>query len=440
MKGVLKVSLVVVLIVTIALGSFSAGVLLGNPAVVAAQSSWYRAQSLTGDGQPEEFAVFWQAWQLVQDKFIDRDVLDTTEMTYGAIVGMLNALGDEGHTTFLTPEDLEDQRTDMSGKFSGIGAYVNMKDMMPVIVAPFDGSPADKAGVKAGDIILEVDGEDTSGQDLGDIVDRIRGPEGSEVVLVLLRIDGDNTESLEITIIRGEIEIPAVDWAMVPGTDVALLRLNRFSANATDQLQEAYAEIEAAGAEALVFDLRNNPGGLLEQAVKVTSQFLTSGNVLQEEDSLGNRKPYKVLSGGVATEIPMVVLINSGSASSAEIAAGAFQDHERATVVGDTTFGTGTVLEPFMLEDGSALMLGTRQWLTADGRLIRKNGIEPDVPVELSVTADLLSADELEELTVEELLVSEDTQLLKALELLDALPVAETVEEEVDAPSATTND
>ena len=168
--------------------------------------------------------------------------------------------------------------------------------------------------------------------------------------------------------------------------------------------------------------VRNNPGGSLRQAISVTSQFLPDGNVLQQEDADGNREVFPVREGGIATDIPLAVLINRGSASSSEIFAGAMQDQGRAIVVGETTFGTGTVLQPFRLDDGSTLMLGTSQWLTADGRLIRKQGIEPDVEVELPIGTRLLAPGVVEAFTVEELLESEDTQLLKALELLDALP------------------
>jgi carboxyl-terminal processing protease len=371
---------------------------------------------------PENFNVFWQALGIVEDRFIDRDQIDPTELTYGSIRGMLQSLGDEGHTTFLTPQELKRQQTDIEGTFTGIGASIGVKDGLPVIIAPFDGSPAAQAGVKAGDLIIAVDGDDTSGEDLNDVVDKIRGPKGEEVTLTVLRIDEDETESLDITIVRDEIDIPAASWAMIPGTDVALLRLSQFNGNALRDLTQSIEEAKAAGATQLVLDLRNNPGGLLDQAVKVTSQFLKDGNVLQEEDADGNITLYPVEPGGVATDIPMVVLINPGSASSAEIMAGAIQDYERAPLVGETTFGTGTVLEPFSLEDGSALLLGTRQWLTAEGRLIRKHGIEPDVEVDLPISTDLIGPEALEEMTVDDLLNSEDAQLLKALELLDALP------------------
>jgi carboxyl-terminal processing protease len=171
-----------------------------------------------------------------------------------------------------------------------------------------------------------------------------------------------------------------------------------------------------------VIDVRNNPGGLLDQAVEVTSQFLTEGNVLIQEDADGNRETFPVKADGFAPDIPIAVLINRGSASAAEIFAGAIQDHERGQIVGETTFGTGTVLQPFRLEDGSALLLGTSQWLTPEGRLIRKNGIEPDVEVEMSIAADLIAPSELKEMTRAELLESEDVQLLKALEIMDVVP------------------
>jgi carboxyl-terminal processing protease len=284
-------------------------------------------------------------------------------------------------------------------------------------VAPFDGSPAAAAGVKAGDIIVSVDGEEVTTLSLTEIAQQIRGPEGTEVTLTLFRRSVE--ESLEITIVRGEINIPAVSWTMVPGTDVALLRLTRFSANAKEELVAALDALQAAGATSLIVDVRNNPGGLLTQAIGVTSQFLRDGNVLQEENAQGERQPYPVEEGGVALEIPLVVLINPGSASSSEIFAGAIQDHERGAIIGETTFGTGTVLQTYPLSDGSALLLGTSQWLTADGRLIRKQGIAPDIPVELSPEeGELLIPDQVEAMTPAELAASGDAQLLAGLDEL----------------------
>jgi len=410
--------LVIILIVALIMfftisGAFGAGVMFGrsgifNPTVVRA------------DDQPAEFEVFWQVWDLAHDFFVDRDALDNTRLTYGAINGLIQALGDEGHTRFLTPEEVARQRTEVSGKFYGIGAQVGTEDGFPVIIAPLDGSPAEQAGVQAGDIIMEVDGEDVSMLPLNELIEMIRGEEGTEVVITFFR--PDTRESLEISIVRAEIRLDAVTWTMIPGTDVALIRMTQFSANLNDEVVTAVAEARAAGATALVVDVRNNPGGLLQQAIDVTSQFVTGGNVLLQEDADGTRVPYAVKPDGVATDLPLVVLINRGTASSAEIFAGAIQDHRRGVVVGETTFGTGTVLRPFNLNDGSAILLGTSQWLTPDGRLIRKQGIEPDIVVEVPAGRNLLTPFELKEMTPAELLTSEDTQLLEALEVLDAVP------------------
>lgn len=394
-------------------GAFGAGMLFGrsgifNPAVVHAAD------------QPAEFEVFWQVWDLAHNFFVDREALDTTRLTYGAINGLIDALGDEGHSRFLTPEEVARQRTEVAGKFYGIGAQVGIEDGLPVIITPLDGSPADQAGVRAGDIIMEVNGEDVSALQLNELIDMIRGEEGTQVVITFYR--PDTRESLEVSIIRAEIKLDAATWTMIPGTDVALIRMTQFSANLNDETVAAVEEARTAGAMALVVDVRNNPGGLLQQAIDVTSQFLTGGNVLLQEDADGARVPYSVKPNGVATDLPLVVLINRGSASSAEIFAGAIQDHDRGVLVGETTFGTGTVLRPFELDDGSVIMLGTSQWLTPNGRLIRKQGIEPDIAAEIPVENNLLSPSELKDMTVVELLLSEDTQLLKALEVLDALP------------------
>ncbi len=239
MNKVLKVTLAFTMMLFVALVAFGGGVLFASGTSMALAQGGLVSPTGTPDEVPEEFDVFWQAWQIVNDRFVDQESLDPTELTYGAIEGMLKALGDEGHTAFLTPKELEYQRSDISGSFSGIGARLGVKDGMPMIVAPFDGSPADLAGVKAGDIIMAVDGEDTTTWDLGQVVDNIRGPKKTEVVLTLLRLDGENSESLDISIIRDDIEVPAAEWAMIPGTNVGLLRLSQFSANATDNLKEA---------------------------------------------------------------------------------------------------------------------------------------------------------------------------------------------------------
>jgi carboxyl-terminal processing protease len=428
MKKFIRIVIIAFCLLTLTAAAFGAGMLFAN-------SDFLKPGVVRADDQPAEFEMFWQVWNIVQNHFIDREALDPTLMTYGAINGLITALGDEGHTRFLTPEEVAQQQTNISGKFFGIGAHVGVENGLPVIVAPFDGSPADKAGVKAGDIIIEVNGEDVTTLPLNEVVERIRGEEGTEVTIAVFRPDAN--ESFEFNIVRAEINIPAAVWAMAPGTKVGVIRLTQFSAILNDELMTAIKEAKAAGATQLVVDVRNNPGGLLDQAVKVTSQFLKDGNVLLQEDAQGNRETFPVKAGGIATDIPMVVLINRGSASAAEIFAGAIQDHKRGTVVGETTFGTGTVLQPFELDKGAGLLLGTSQWLTPNGRLIRKQGIEPDVAVKIPIGADMMTPPELENLTQAELLKSEDTQLLKALELLKAIPEVSVEEESQPALDTT---
>nr|HMN31230.1 S41 family peptidase [Caldilineaceae bacterium] len=342
--------------------------------------------------------------------------------TYGAIRGMVNALGDTGHSNFLTPKERELQASSLSGSFSGIGAQMGIRDGLPIIVAPIDGSPAAKAGIKAGDILIRVDGEDVTTTDLSAIVEKVRGPAGSTIQLTILR--PSDRKTYDFTITRSEIDVPAASWAMVPGTKVAMIRLSQFSENAERDVTNALQAAQQAGATGLIFDVRNDPGGLLDQAIKVTSQFLKDGNVLLEEDAQGNRNAFAVQPPEHPNEMPLVVLVNPGTASSAEIFAGAIQDHQRGKVVGETTFGTGTVLQPFILDDDSALLLGVKQWLTPDGRVIRNHGIQPDEVVTMPLGADLLTPPDLESMSPEDVRASADAQVQKALELLDASPAA----------------
>ena len=411
MKKLLKIVAIVVGLSLFGTVAFGAGALVGNTNLLTA--CIVRTAS-----QPVQFDLFWQVWNLVQKDFVDRKALDPTQLAYGAIHGMVEALGDTGHTTFLTPQENTARLSSLAGKFTGIGAQLDERNGLPIIVAPFDGSPAQKAGVKAGDIIMKVDGVNVSSLNLSEISAKIRGPAGSQVTLSLFRLE--EKQSVEITITRGEITIPAVNWAIVPATHVALIRLSQFSDQANDGLISAITGAKAAGANALIVDVRNNPGGLLDQAIKVTSQFLIDGNVLLEEDAHGNRRSFAVEAGGQATDLPLVVLVNPATASSSEIFAGAIQDHKRGQVVGETSFGTGTVLQPFALSDGSELLLGTSQWLTPNGRLIRKQGIKPDVEVKLPIGTEMLSPDTIKELTQAQIEATKDLQLQKALELLGA--------------------
>ncbi len=364
----------------------------------------------------KQFSVFWQAWGLVHDNFVGRPKIDDQSLTYGAVQGMVDSLGDTGHTRFLNPQEASLQLTDIAGQFEGIGAQIGERDGYPLIIAPLDGSPAEKAGIQAGDVIVQVDGQSVSGLSIDKIVSMVRGPKGTTVKLTVIH-PGQGTLT-EIAVQRDTIQIHPISWTMLPGTKIAHLRITEFSATANQDLVGALKEIRSAGGQGVVVDVRNNPGGLLDQAVSVSSQFLSSGNVLVEENSKGERKPTRVTPGGQATDIPLVVLTNLGSASAAEIFAGAMQDQKRGQLVGDTTFGTGTVLTPFPLSDGSMLLLGTSQWLTPNGRQIWKQGVTPDVKVPLPAGVTPLTPAKEKGMTPDQLQASGDTQLLKAVELL----------------------
>ncbi len=362
------------------------------------------------------FRLMAQAWNTIQRVYVDRNAVKPQSMTYGAITGMVDALGDTGHSRFLTPEMLKQERNATRGRFEGIGAEVQMKNGQLVIVAPIDGSPAQKAGLKPGDIILKVDDQDISGLPLDQAVDRILGPAGTRVKLTVLNLTTAATKDVLLT--RASITVQNVTWHPLPGTTATHLRIATFSKGVGENLRRALLTVEKEGAAGLILDLRNNPGGLYDEAVSAASQFLSGGNVLLEKNALGKIKPVPVRQGGVATSLPLVVLINGGTSSGAEIVAGALQDARRAKLVGERTFGTGTVLETFSLSDGSALMLAIEEWLTPGGQVIWHHGISPDlvVPLPAEVTP-LIPANE-KGLTAEELRNSKDVQLQRALDLL----------------------
>jgi carboxyl-terminal processing protease len=362
------------------------------------------------------FRLMAEAWNTIQRVYVDRNSVKPKLMTYGAISGMVDALGDTEHSRFLTPEMVKQERNVTKGKLEGIGAEVQMKNGQLVIVAPIDGSPAQKAGLKPGDIILKVDDQEVSGLPLVQAVDRISGPAGTRVKLTILNLRTTTTK--DVTLIRASITVQNVTWHQLPGTSAAHLRISTFSKGVNENLRKALVTIKKEGAAGLILDLRNNPGGLYAEAVSTASQFLSDGNVLLEKNALGKIKPVPVRQGGVATSLPLVVLINGGTGSGAEIVAGALQDARRAKLVGEKTFGTGTVLETFSLSDGSALLLAIEEWLTPDGHVIWHHGINPDVAVSLPPEVTPLLPVTERGLTAEKLRESGDVQLLRALDLL----------------------
>ncbi len=327
---------------------------------------------------------------------------------------MLDTLGDDGHTRFLTPEEREQNREGLSGTYVGIGVQLEDEDDEVVVTAPIENSPADRAGIESGDVVVAVNGESVRDDDLSEVVEKIKGPEGTEVELTILRGEEERVFDLK----RAEIEAPVASWILIPGSDVAHVRLASFSNDSAEKLREAFEEARAAGARRFVLDLRNNPGGSLDQTIEIAEYFLEPGSVVYiRENASGEREEIEVQGGAGLTDAPMAVLVNEGTASSAEILAGALRDNERATVIGETTFGTGTVLSEFVLRDGSAILLGVAEWLTPDGDFIRETGIAPDVEVPLEEDAEPLTPSEARDLSKEEIL-EKDAQLGRAFETL----------------------
>jgi carboxyl-terminal processing protease len=362
-----------------------------------------------------EFQLMGEAWSIVHRVYVDRTALEPQVLTYGAIGGMVDALGDTGHSRFLAPQMVQLQHSALQGEYEGIGAYVEVKDGH-VVIMPMDGSPAQRAGLRPGDIILKVDDQNVADLRLDEVVGRILGPADTQVTLTILNPKTGNTR--DVTLERAKITIDNVTWQQLPGPPIAHVRISAFSKGVTQDLKGTLAEIQSQEVTGLVLDLRSNPGGLLDEAVGVVSQFLDEGNVLLVKDAQGKVTPMPVQPGGVAMDIPMVVLVDQGTASAAEIVAGALQDAGRATVVGETTFGTGTVLQEFPLSDGSVLLLAVEEWLTPKGRVIWHQGLDPDVTVALPSDAGPLLPLTERDLTAEQLRDSGDAQLLRALDLL----------------------
>ena len=403
----------VTLILILVFGAgMTAGVFL-NQQIVAANNQVV----LVPNGTADNFRLVVNAWQIIRDHYVDRSALDNTQMTYGALSGLVASLGDTDHSRFMTPKMVQSQKNFTNGMFEGIGAEVESKNGQIVVVSPIDGSPAQKAGLQPGDVIRKVNGEDVSGQDVGAVVEKILGSAGTQVTITIQ--DPSTQQVRDLTITRAKIKYNNVTWSIVPGTTIAQLRLAGFSNGVTQDTAAAIEQIKSQGATGLILDLRNNPGGLLDEAVGVSSQFLKSGTVLQEKDANGLIKLNQVRPGGLATEIPLVVLVNRGTASAAEIVTGALQDAGRAKVIGETTFGTGTVLNQFDLPDNSALLLATEEWLTPKGRVIWHQGLVPDTEVKISADARLLTPDVERNLTPDKLKASSDAQVLEALKTLE---------------------
>ena len=315
---------------------------------------------------PTDFGLIREAWDILHSKYVGASQLNDVNLIYGAIKGMTDAVGDTGHTTFLTPEERVQRSNDLSGKYVGIGVRIDVaKDGLPLIIGVFAGSPAEKAGLVAGDEIVAVDGKAAAGHTIDEVVGWVRGEAGSTVKVTVR--PGPTGPEREVSMVRADVAVAPVSWTLVPGTKTALIRLDEFSTGAADDLKGVLGDVRKAGADRIIFDLRGNPGGYVNEAEAVASQFLKSGDVYIERAADGHETIHPVTAGGLATDLPMVVLVDGGTASSSEIVTGAIQDAGRAQIVGIKTFGTGTVLGEFPLSDGSALRIGTVEWLTPKG-------------------------------------------------------------------------
>lgn len=363
-----------------------------------------------------DFSLFWDVWQRLFRSYIDRATMDPQKMVWGAITGMVQSLGDP-YTTFLPPQENKDFKQDLGGSFEGIGAELGLKENHIIVIAPLKGNPAEKAGIRAGDYILKVDGVETVGWTVSQAVDKIRGKGGTTVTLNILH-DGES-KPVDIPIVRSTILVPSVDsWVKntnevkeisgikgIGAGRIAYIHLSRFGDTTNNDWDRAVSEIVAAGSvKGLVFDLRNNPGGYLDGAVYIASEFIKSGTIVSQVNSDGTKQDYAVVRKGKLLTMPVVVIVNKGSASAAEITAGALRDLRNATVVGETSFGKGSVQTPEDLADGSSVHITTGRWLLPNGDSISKKGIVPDVQIEW----DGLDA-------------TRDAQLEKAVELLLSL-------------------
>ncbi len=325
--------------------------------------------------------VFWETWNTLEANFLHPEDIKTKKQIYGATRGMVSSLGDP-YTVFMDPKETSDFDESISGEFEGIGAEIAIKNEKLTIIAPLKGSPAELAGIQAGDIILAIDEEPTFGISIEKALMEIRGPEGEKVVLSIYR-EGEK-KPIEITIVRDKIILESVEWEMK--NDVAFVTISQFGTDAATEFQAAINEILLQNPSGLILDLRNNGGGLLDVCLKIATEFFDQKIIVKTKGrKFGDSGDIMSGRGGAFLNIPIVVLVNKGSASASEIFAGAIQDHKRGLVLGETTFGKGSVQNVIPLSDGSSLKVTIAEWLTPEGRSIHKTGIEPCETIEFTM-------------------------------------------------------
>jgi carboxyl-terminal processing protease len=402
--------------VIILLGSFSGGFLVGHfvpigdganpflplaaseePPVVPTVSP--EQQSATPDELDTLFQPFWEAWNIVHDEYVDQPV-DNTVLMQGAIRGMMESLGDE-HSSYMDPKTFEDANSGLAGEYEGIGAWVDTTADYLTIISPIPGSPAESVGLKPGDRIIAINGVDMTGIDTELVRQKVLGPAGSTVILTIAR--ESESEPLDFSITRDKIVVQSATGEMLDD-GIGYVQITTFGDKTTPELRAALKDLMAQNPKGLIIDLRNNGGGYLQTSVEVASEFIGDGVILYEQYGDGERTTYQALGNGQATEIPLVVLINEGTASASEIVAGAIQDYGRGKLVGVTSFGKGSVQNWVPLSnDQGAVRVTIAKWLTPNERTIHGEGLEPDVVVEI---------------TDEDFEADRDPQLDKAIEVL----------------------
>jgi carboxyl-terminal processing protease len=336
---------------------------------------WF-AHSTDSPHNNDNFNVFWQSWDILDQEFY-YDLPSSKELIYAALRGMFGRAGDR-YTFFAPPSVAEMDRERTAGEFGGIGAYVSQNQSGQVVITrPFDGLPADKAGLQANDVILEINGTPIKGQDFESSIELLHGEIGSTLTLTVYRPSADEQFTVEVT--RARIELPVTSTALYG--EVGYVALSSFNQKATDSLKQDIIDLQEQGAQALILDLRGNPGGLLDQAAGVSDLFLSDGVVVTQRSNKGKRKSYTARSGDPAESIPLVVLIDGGSASASEVVAGALRDHDRAVLIGQKSYGKGSVQYVYNMDDGSQVHVTVAVWLTPNDTLIDGQGLEPDIAV-----------------------------------------------------------
>lgn len=365
-------------IVGIGFGGYQLGTLHPQTLIIKGATNIEQDPSVVAD-----FDIFWQTWKLIKDEYLKGSDIKDKQLLYGAVDGLVKSLGDP-NTNFFPPVEAKQFSENVSGHFGGVGMEVGVRNDQLVVIAPLKGSPAERGGIRSGDRILKIDGKDAVALKINEAVSKIRGEIGTKVTLTIIHNEAKATE--DVTIVRETIKIPTIDGKILdPDQHIGYLRIRSFNENAPTAFFEEAKQLIEKGLNGLILDLRDDPGGYLEVAVDIGGWFLDKGDVIAIQEFRGGKKQeFKGYGNGVFKKIPVVVLTNGGSASASEILAGALRDHLGSKLIGEKTFGKGTVQELRHLKDGSDLKLTIAHWLTPKGTLIDKEGIKPDYEVKLT--------------------------------------------------------